>query len=376
MRAQHRQPASSRIAALDAVRGIAAFLVLLSHCYVTLPDALQASLALENTPLSLFVLGRPAVILFFVLSGFVLSLSLISPRAPSYPAFVVRRICRIYLPFAIAILVAAAARMLIQPTPIDALSTWFNSDWRTPVDLSLLLGHLAMLGTSIDMSLNNPIWSLVIEMRISLVFPLLLLLVGRSLKVTAVALLFCLVISELIARSPLLPRQAYSGETLVQGTLFTVYFVAYFVLGILLATQRQRITLIVQALHPWLRRLLWLAAIAGLGVSRDIVDGASAALIIALTIGSPGIQAWLCTPVLQWLGRISYSLYLTHVIVLLATIHLLYGTLPLAVLLPMVIVLALVVAHVFNLLVEQPAIALGRRLTRPQRDTASASASA
>lgn len=372
MPAMRPEPASYRIAALDSIRGIAAFLVLLSHCYVTLPDSLQATLALERTPFSLLVLGRPSVIVFFVLSGFVLSLSLMSPRAPSYPAFVVRRICRIYLPFAVAILVAAAARMLIQPTPIEALSTWFNSDWRTPVDLSLLVGHLAMLGTNIDMSLNNPIWSLVIEMRISLVFPLLLLLVGRSLKTTAAALLVCLVISELIARSPLLPRQAYSGETLVQGTLFTVYFVAFFVLGILLATQRDRVIELVRALHPWLRRLLWLAAIAGLGISRDIVNGFSAALIIALTLGSAGAQARLCTPVLQWLGRISYSLYLTHVIVLLATIHLLYGTLPLAVLLPMVAVLALAVAHVFNAVVEQPAIELGRWVTRPARVTANA----
>jgi hypothetical protein len=38
----------------------------------------------------------------------------------------------------------------------------------------------------------------------------------------------------------------------------------------------------------------------------------------------------------------------------------------------MVVVLALAVAHVFNALVEQPAIELGRWVTRPARVTANA----
>lgn len=357
---------AGRIEALDAVRGIAAFLVLLSHLYVTLPDATQAVLRLDDTPLSLFVLGRPAVILFFVLSGFVLSLSLLAPRAPGYGAFVVRRICRIYLPFAVAILAAAMAKAAIEPGPVPVLSDWFNRNWTGTVDLPHVMAHLAMLGSGPQMSLNNPMWSLVVEMRISLLFPLLLALVGLRLPMTVAALLLTSLATILIGLSPWLPKQPYSGETLLQALLFTAYFVSFFVLGILLAIERRRVVALVQRLGPRLRLGLWLAAIAGLGVYQDIVNGIAAGLIIALTLGSTDAQAWLSRPVLQWLGRISYSLYLTHVVVLLVLLHLLHGVVPTVWLLLALIPLSLAVAHLTYHLVERPAIRLGHRLTRPR----------
>ena len=63
---------------------------------------------LYATPLRLLVSGPAAVLLFFVLSGFVLTLSLKSEKRPNYPAFAVSRFARIWLPFAVAILASAA----------------------------------------------------------------------------------------------------------------------------------------------------------------------------------------------------------------------------------------------------------------------------
>ena len=71
------------------------------------------------------------------------------------------------------------------------------------------------------------------------------------------------------------------------------------------------------------------------------------------------------TPVLQWLGRISYSLYLTHLIVLLTTYYTLGGLMPPQMLsLFLGVPLALVVAELFTRLVDAPSIRLSRRLAR------------
>ena len=72
-------PTEGRLTSLDALRGIAAFLLLTVHGW---KPGLRPKLTgwqwqlLNDTPLNLFISGRPWVMLFFVLSGFVLALSL------------------------------------------------------------------------------------------------------------------------------------------------------------------------------------------------------------------------------------------------------------------------------------------------------------
>lgn len=95
-----------RYPALDALRGVASFMVLTHHCVLAglIPISPGWGLVLSRyTPLHLLVNGRAPVILFFVLSGFVLSLSLEGARF-FYAQFAARRLCRIYLPFAAVIL--------------------------------------------------------------------------------------------------------------------------------------------------------------------------------------------------------------------------------------------------------------------------------
>ncbi|OWK25411.1 hypothetical protein AJ87_10605 [Rhizobium yanglingense] len=53
---------------LDAVRGVAAFVVVLNHAYNFTPGDDWHNFALDYTPLSHLVNGRVAVIIFFVLA--------------------------------------------------------------------------------------------------------------------------------------------------------------------------------------------------------------------------------------------------------------------------------------------------------------------
>lgn len=84
---------SSRIAAFDSLRGLAACTVILSHLLAVMrgqaePLYDQAYVwvqRLEWTPLGALWNGRAAVVLFFMLSGFVLYLLLAKARLSSRP---------------------------------------------------------------------------------------------------------------------------------------------------------------------------------------------------------------------------------------------------------------------------------------------------
>lgn len=165
-----------RYDSLDAMRGFAALMVVLHHCFRAFEDTSQGLLWwLDKTPLRLLVSGRPAVILFFVLSGFVLAVSL--EKGMKYRDFIARRFCRIYLPFAASIVMAAAIYMAIEPSKLAGYSAWvYQSE---PLSWELLAGHLLMLGDYSNVSLNKVMWSLVYELRISLVFPMIMWLTYR-----------------------------------------------------------------------------------------------------------------------------------------------------------------------------------------------------
>ena len=367
-----------RITTLDSLRGLAALTVLFSHCYEVYPEELRFSVKLLDisawaqpwvwfryTPLRLLTDGQPAVMFFFVLSGFVLALPFLRGTQPAYPRYLVKRFCRLYLPFAAAILISAALYVLIAPEPIAAFGHEFNAQsWSEKVTGGHVARHLMMTGMARDEMLDIPVWSLVHEMRISVIFPLLIALsaVGAAwgtIGLTALLYLTC----------------AYAllhiGEQSAVGTILaTGQYIVFFVAGIALASHADRWRAALGAVPSPARPLLWLACLtaamcpAALLPWSRLVWGAGAVGILMLAMTSPGGQRLLSLPPLRWLGRVSYSLYLVHMLVLLAAVHLLYGRLPLPAILLAAVVLSLVSAEIMFRCVERPALQIGRRFAR------------
>jgi peptidoglycan/LPS O-acetylase OafA/YrhL len=278
--------------------------------------------------------------------------------------FVLRRICRIWLPFAVSILLSAALWWAMRPTALDGVHPWFNADpWSAMPDAAALWRHLAMLGDAHSAHLNVVMWSLTYELRISLLFPLLLVAVQRlPLPVLLPGMLALQVGTDATMRWLGLPLAPFFGDGWVGAALTTLHFVNCFLVGALLALRGATVQAALACLPGWALAGLWAAAILLLGPSIDYTCTLGAALLMALAIGSPRARRVLEVPPLLWLGRVSYSLYLIHVPVLLVVVHGLHGLLPLEALLLLAIPLALLAAQAMNRWVEQPSIALSRRL--------------
>jgi peptidoglycan/LPS O-acetylase OafA/YrhL len=366
---------------LDALRGIAAFLVVTFHCaqvstgFAAARNPLSLSAWLDMwswlkfTPLRLLVAsGPPAVVLFFALSGFVLSLPFLrSSRQRGYGEFAIKRLCRIYPPFAFAVLVSAVLYALVAPSSIPELSPWFNTVlWDRPLSLDYIIRNLMMTGLPHDMTLDLVMWSLVHELRISLIFPLLFLATRRWPVASVVGSLGL----GLACTAALAGNEA---TNLVTSLIDTARFVPLFVAGIVVAANVGAIRAGVARLPGRIVAFLWVASVVllmapGPSVSNyyDFIWGAGAVGLLVLTAGSLSADRLLSVPPLVWLGRVSYSLYLIHVPLLIAVVHLTYGMLPLWVTISGVVALSLVSAELMHRFVEKPSIWLGRRLTAPR----------
>ena len=185
-RAVMREP--DRIGALDSVRGVAALIVVVHHCLLTQPafsdyffsrwrtghSSLTEWLMFE-TPLRLLWNGAEAVTLFYVLSGLVLSLPWFAGRPPRYRDYAIRRLCRLYLPYAAAVGLSAVLAVWLHPVAaVAGLSDWVNTmNWTKEVTPAVLIDHAVMLGhrNMLDGVVHTLIW----EVRVSLLFPLLIL---------------------------------------------------------------------------------------------------------------------------------------------------------------------------------------------------------
>jgi peptidoglycan/LPS O-acetylase OafA/YrhL len=369
--------AATHFLALDGLRGIAALLVLSCHCVEVFArlGRLNPPLnwhrgngleALFYSPLHLLWDGEDAVIFFFVLSGFVLSLSFLEGRALSYGRFLTRRFFRLYPALLAAILLSSAIVLVFAPLPDGDLPQWFTGQSGHGISVAMVAGHILLLGSSYFENLDVPIWSLVHEVRISIIFPFMMVLLRWSpigFAMMAIGtFLGAIVASHTISLVPI----AYD-------LMRSFHYLIFFALGAGLAKYRDLLAARLSGLGGW-QRLMLLAGgllIAGArwtmpfgATAADLSAGLGSAIIIALALSWPAFGRQLVTPLSKWLGRISYSLYLIHVPVIAFWVYLLRERAGLVVCVLVAIPTALAAANLLARLVEVRAINLGRTLTQ------------
>jgi peptidoglycan/LPS O-acetylase OafA/YrhL len=330
--------------------------------------------------LRISIAGSEAVILFFILSGFVLSLPFYSNRQIKYGAYAIRRICRIYIPYVVTIGLAVVLREFFYSGKVAGLTNWFNTNWSSSVDAGAAINHLLFIGT-FSSNLNNVVWSLVHEMRISLVFPFIMFLLLRISWKTGIA--FALLLSVGTVVYSFLTNASFVGTELYS----TIHYSTMFVFGALLAKYREEICKKVLALNSRFKIILFLIGIifylyahpsfiASMIIQdfkpfyRTVIDSwfisLGASILIIFAISSSKFSKILTNKTVNYIGKISYSLYLVHLPVLFSLVHLLNKLIPVGLICLIVVIVTFVLSSLMYYLVEKPAIQFGKFLTKPR----------
>jgi peptidoglycan/LPS O-acetylase OafA/YrhL len=239
-----------------------------------------------------------------------------------------------------------------------------------------VVAHLLLLGSFPSGALDPVLWSLVYEMRISLIFPLLMAFLLKygwrgGLPAAAAMVLIGFVAHRASLR---LGHPNDFGDSL--------RYVPMFMAGARLCGARGKVISWFGARPSSFRLACFLLAILtytfpfwsspmpgsrslhfNLTLVQDYVTALGASGFLLLALASAAASRTLTSAPVRWLGRISYSLYLFHAIVLLAMLNLLFGRIPLWAIWALTLCAALLLATLSYRLLERPSIALGHRLS-------------
>ncbi|RII94817.1 acyltransferase [Clavibacter michiganensis] len=365
---------TARVTSLDGLRGLAAIVVLVHHALLTAPVLASAyyggsvsdasdpvSWALTYTPLHLIWAGTEAVYLFFVLSGVVLTFPVLRSRSFSWLAYYPSRLLRLYGPIVFAVLLGWVLFLAFPRRQDAGLGQWMVARGDEYPPLSIVKDLVLVFGAS---GVISPLWSLRWEILFSLLLPAYVLVAqrrpGRGWP-KAVALLLMVALGA------------------ITGSQFLLYL-PMFGLGVLAAVHWDALAGAARRLDA--RRWAWpavgLLAVAltcvrweamAIGVPQEVAER----LVPVSLIGVVGIVfcaafwrpaiAVLDTRIVQWLGALSFSLYLVHEPILIAARLVLPVDLAW---LAMVsgAVTAFVVAVVFQRLIERPTHRYAKALAR------------
>lgn len=364
-----RPATTTRLPALDGLRGVAALVVLAFHVLI-LSSAFERpepgvvptdpTWWLTHTPLYLVWAGPQAVALFFVLSGFVLALPAVS-RPVRWRSYYPQRLLRLYLPVWASLVFAAILAAAVTRRPEPGLSDWYNAH----VGVGLTEAWTDAVLVTGPGWLNSPLWSLRYEVLFSLLLPAYLLGARLWPRLAALKLLLLVV--------------AVGAAAAASATIPT--YLLMFAFGVLMAYERVHVA----SIGGWLtastgRRvvavsgglvLLTVEALrrasaadsALLGAAATVLELLGACLAIVLALHWAPARTALERPWVLWVGVRSFSLYLVHEPITVTSAAL-WPDLGLALRLVLVLGLSLVVAHVFHRIVERPAHSLSRRAGR------------
>ena len=301
------QTTQIRIKYLDGLRGIAIFLVILSHYWgMAAPDILPFGDKFEYV--RIVRQGWVGVELFFLISGFVILTTI--ERCKDLKQFLYRRWLRLFPTMLLATILTLLFNWTVQPVPRFANSGWMDA---LP-GLSFVTPSFFNLVPNIEVkSLNGSFWSLYTEVAFYIIFGATFFLLGWR---KAVLVIFSLGFITLIGRDWLAAAGVVGiGARIIEPFEWVGFkFFLWFVSGILFAKS--------QYLHS--NKIFGLACIFGLLAAcvvspnlQPLKMGDRYAMVAVVALFATALKwPWL-QRLLEWrpllfLGAVSYPLYLIH----------------------------------------------------------------
>ena len=350
--------ASHRLRALDGLRGVAILLVMGFHYFYHLESFYYKSTLYPYgetfSNVLIFKYGYMGVELFFIISGFVIAMTLESSR--SVLDFVIRRFVRIWP----ALIVSAVLTFFLlnwsdSPFALTRRQFWPNflpSLTLTPP--SLWSGWFPKVDY-----VTGVYWSLVVEIRFYMIAVILFWLFSRE-KLARNLVIFTLVIY--IGRALL--RRAMPGYNGVYDALFSPDYMPWFAAGaIFYELYKDRLAksaalVMLAVMYVLIARVSTNYAMIG----RDPVFASTTALVFLtlfwfLATKPTPMRIFEVRP-LVWIGECSYSIYLYHYaigMIFISQVSKTIGLIPQLLLVAAISLLVLAVGRVSYATVENPA---------------------
>ena len=317
---------------MDGLRGLAAFGVVIHHfAFAFFPALLVGATTglhskleplIYQTPLYLAIAGNFAVTLFFLISGYVLSYKFfVTGRNGIVISGAFRRYFRLMPTVLVSVLIsyvllATGHYYNLPAAVVTGSSDWLAVSWLGAANLwdAVRLGvYDAFITGNNTMTYNNALWTMKIEFLGSFLVYAVLLAVGKL-------------------------RRRWVAYVILSLLLWQTYYLA-FILGIALCDyvthQSKHQRRVGRPLYGWLALFcgLFLGSLPIAGPTRTVVGNMTgavlppeqafiffhiigSALVLAAVVLTPSIKQWFMLKPFQYLGRISFSLYLVHLSVL------------------------------------------------------------
>jgi peptidoglycan/LPS O-acetylase OafA/YrhL len=293
------KPAQQRYTLVDALRGVAAFAVLCHHLFHN--SALERPLwnILPFVVCEFCHFGSFGVQIFFVLSGFVIPHSLRNVKLDrsGLGNFFIRRQLRLDPPYwTIIILTVISANL-------EHMMPWINKQ-QIPTFVDSII-NLFYLQNIVNVQQVVPVaWTLCLEVQFYLIF-ILLLVCGKFRNTTG---------SQINRVSVSLVTIIGLGSMVIPGHTIEQWFIQwwyYFAAGVLCYWTTQQ---------PKLRPLFYVymacfLVCAIIGDPPSMLTGWCTVALLHIAGERRKLTSWLDFRWIQYLGRISYSLYLVHLLV-------------------------------------------------------------
>ncbi|WP_320164560.1 acyltransferase [uncultured Trichococcus sp.] len=327
---------SQRIEIFDGMRGLASVIVMIFHMAVWTVYGYSANeykifadpfwRVATQTPLKMLWGGNEAVLVFYIIGGFVLARPYLSGRKLDFKPFILKRWIRLMLPYVLVIAVSVILIALFgawKQETID-LSGSFNVKWKRVPNAGEML--LYLLGYDYNLNiLSGAFWSMVQEWRLSFVLPFVAVALHRY-STWKVLVCYAVLQQGIEALTDWGMRSgtawlAHLSESLNR----TNYYALFFVMGAVLAKHLPAIRAFVREhrsfriLSAWAIPFLipsqWILAALGLSFQVRhalLLSGLGIILFLLLCMESPQLTAFFKSKPLLLLGKLSFSLYLTH----------------------------------------------------------------
>lgn len=362
MKHNHNTTTIDRFRSIDALRGIAALLVVFQHSsesFAKIPWIATNGIGLANI-IQQYDFGRIGIICFFLISGFVIPASFNNNHNKPIKSFAIRRFFRLYPAYWLSIIIFVAYKLTL------GFSVEINTILANGTMLQSFFQHPHLIGLY---------WTLQIE----LIFYFLCTSLFALKKLNDDSTLFIMLVMNFVFFAFIQILQAFNLYSFNLSKEFQLmpYMLSIMFMGALLRSaydqkpsKKPPLYLIYSSfLCIGLPLTLLLSSILGY----DLINGSfrfGSSHCLGFILFFIGLKLFKKPhKFLLWLGTISYSLYLFHAEILqillrFVTKHsnLLFDRLHLTFYMALTVIISIIVATLIYTWVEKPAIKLGKNL--------------